>query len=130
MPAQMRLVGLLARRIDDQHQVVALVRHHQVVEHAARGIGEHRVALPARGEPEHVAGHQRFERARCVLDASGSRTQRDLAHVRDVEQAGGGAGVQMLLDDAGRDTAPACRSRRTAPCARRAARAGRKAACA
>ena len=94
MQAQMRLVGRLARRIDHQHQMVALVRHHQVVEHAAGGVGEQRVALPARGKAEHVAGHQRFERARCVLDTTGARAQRDLAHMRDIEQAGGGAGVQ------------------------------------
>ena len=43
----MDLVGSLARRVDDQHEMVALVRHHEIIEHAAGGVGEQRVALPA-----------------------------------------------------------------------------------
>ena len=97
----MRFIGFLAGGIDDQPQMVAEIRHHQVVEDAAGGIGEQRVALPALGKPEDVGRNERFQRARRVGEAAGSRPQRDLSHMRDVEQAGGGAGVQVLLDDAG-----------------------------
>ena len=83
-------------------QMIALVRHHEVVEDAALGIGEQRVALPPGRQAEHIARHQCFERPRGIFDASRARADRDLAHVRDVEQAGGGAGVKVLLDDAGR----------------------------
>ena len=55
--------------------------------------------------------------------------QERLPHVRDIEQAGLGARVQVLLEDAERDTARASRSPRTAPSWRRAPRAARRAGC-
>ena len=46
------------------------------------------------------AGHQRLERLGGVVAGLGG--QPHLAHVRDVEQAGRGAGLGMLGQDAGR----------------------------
>ena len=102
MRAQMRLVLGLAGGVDDQEQMVAEIRHHQVVENAAVVIGELRVALPARRNRHDVLRHQPLQRQRRVLDLAGFRPQRELAHMRDVEQAGGRARVQVFLQHAGR----------------------------
>ena len=88
MRAQMRLVLGLAGGVDHQEQMVAEIRHHQVVENAAIGIGELRIALPPGCHGHDVLRHQPFQRQRCVLDLAGFRAQRELAHMRDVEQAG------------------------------------------
>jgi hypothetical protein len=82
--------------------MIAPVRHHEIIKHAAGGISEQRVALPARSKASNIAGHQHFERARSILDAAGAWTERDLTHVRDIEQAGGGTGVQVLCDNSRR----------------------------
>jgi hypothetical protein len=64
-----------------------------------------------------------------------SRSRRDatreqkLAHVRHVKQAGGGACMAVLGDDAVARTARACRSRRKAPCGLQAPDAGRRGVC-
>ena len=55
-------------------------------------IGELGVALPARRDRHDVLRHQPLQRQRGVLDLAGFRAQRDLAHMRDVEQAGGCCG--------------------------------------
>ncbi len=47
--AQMRFIGGLAGRVDHKEQVVAKIRHHEIVEDAAGIVGELRVALPAWG---------------------------------------------------------------------------------
>ena len=98
-----RVVGVLGRRVDDQHQHAVLgrigrARHHQVVEDAAALVGELRVALAAGREADDVAGHQRFERARHRLVVGAD--QERLAHVRDIEQAGRAAHMIVLGDDA------------------------------
>ena len=98
----MRLVRILARGIDHQQQVIAEIGNHAVVEDAASGIGEETIALAPRLETQHVDGHQRFQRKRRVFKA-GAGKKRQLAHMRDVEQACRGAGVQVLLEDAGRE---------------------------
>ena len=96
---EMRLVRLLAGGIHHHREMIVLMRHHDVVAHAAGIVGEQRVALASGRERKDVAGNERFERPRSILDAAGARAHRDLAHVRDVEQARRGAGVQMLGDD-------------------------------
>ena len=93
MRAQMRLVLGLAGGVDHQEQMVAEIRHHQVVENAAGVIGELRVALPTRRNRHDVLRHQPLQRQRGVLDLAGLRPQRDLAHMRDIEQAGRAARV-------------------------------------
>jgi hypothetical protein len=57
--------------------------------------------LLARRDGQNILRHQPLQRDRRVLGLAGFRTQRDLAHMRDVEQAGGRAGVQMFLHHAG-----------------------------
>ena len=69
----------------------AEVGHHQVVDDAAGLVGQQRVALAAGLQAEHVAGHQALQRGR-----SRGAGQRRLAHVRDVEQRGLRAAVQVL----------------------------------
>ena len=86
--AQMRLVLGLAGGVDHQKQMAAEIRHHQIVENAAGIIGELRVALPSRRNRQDVLRHQPLQRQRRILDPAGFRAQRDLAHMRDVEQAG------------------------------------------
>jgi hypothetical protein len=101
MPAQMRLVGVLAGGIDHQEQMVAEIRDHQIVENAAALVRELRIALPSGRDGDHVLRHQPLQRACGVPDGAGSRAQRDLAHMRDVEQASGGAGMLVLPEHAG-----------------------------
>ena len=101
MRAQMRLVLGLAGGVDDQEQMIAEIRDHQIVEKAAVRIGELGIALPARRNRHDILRHQPLQRAGGVLDLAGFRPQRDLAHVGDVEQAGGAAGMQVLLQHAG-----------------------------
>ena len=85
-------VDLLAAGVHHQEQPLAAeIRHHQVVEDAARLVGQQRVALPARLQPQHVAGHQPLQRGR-----RGGAGQRRLAHVRDIEQRRLRPAVQML----------------------------------
>ena len=91
MGAQMGNVSLGHRGIDDQKQVIAAVRHHQIVQDAARVIGEHRIALPIEPQPRDIDRHQSLERR------NGARGQDHLPHVAHVEQPRGGAGVQMLF---------------------------------
>ena len=97
----MRLVRSLAGGVDHQEQMAAEIRHHQVVENAAAAGGELGVALPARRERHDILRHQPLQRQRGILDPAGFRAQRDLAHMRDVEQAGGRSGMQMLPEHAG-----------------------------
>ena len=97
----MRLVLGLAGGVDHQKQMVAEIRHHQIVEDAAIRVGELGVALPARRDRDDVLRHQPLQRERRILDLAGFGTERDLAHMGDVEQAGGAARMQMLLEHAG-----------------------------
>ena len=63
---------------------------------------------PAVGELADVVGDQ------ALHGLGGARpAEPDLAHVRDVEEAGGRAHGLVLVEDAGRDTAPAWPSRRS-----------------
>ena len=73
MRAQMRLVLGLAGGVDHQEQMVAEIRHHQIVENAAVVIGELGVALPARRNRDDVLRHQPLQRQRGVLDLAGFR---------------------------------------------------------
>ena len=97
----MRLVLGLAGGVDHQEQMAAEIGHHQIVENAAGIIGELGVALPSRRHAENVLRHQPFQRQRGILEPAGFRAQRDLAHMRDVEQAGGRAGMQVFPEHAG-----------------------------
>ena len=129
MRAQMRLVLGLAGGVDDQEQVVAEIRDHQIVENAAVGIGELGVALPARRNRHDVLRHQPLQRAArhprpCRISAgarSGPYGRRRTGRLRC-----GYAGAPSARRP---DIAPACRSPRTAPSCRRARHAAREGAC-
>ena len=99
------VVHLLARGVDDHEQpAVFLVRgrarHHQVVDDAAGIVEQLGVALLARLQVQDIGRHQGFESGGGggVIGSD----QEGLPHVRDVEQAGSGAGVQVLFEDAQR----------------------------
>jgi len=97
----MRFVLGLAGGVDHQKQMAAEIRHHQIVENAPGGVGELRVTLPSRRHAKDILRHQPLQRECCVLDLAGFRSQRDLAHMRNVEQAGRGAGMQVFPEHAG-----------------------------
>ncbi len=78
---EMGQVGGAARRVDHQMQPALGSRHHQVVDDAARLVGQQGVAHPTDRQALDVAGHQPLERRRGAL-----ARDRHLAHVRDVEQ--------------------------------------------
>ena len=101
MLAQMRLVGVLAGGIDDQEQMVAEIRDHQIVQDAAVDIGELGIALPACGQRQDVLRHHLLQRKRSILRRAGARPQRELAHVRNIEQSGPLAGMEVFLQHAG-----------------------------
>ena len=67
----------------------------QVVVDTALCIGQQGVTRLTVGQGLQVNGHQGFEFSDCVR----ARDQY-LAHMRDIEQSGGSACLQMLLDDA------------------------------
>ena len=75
--------------------MVAAVGDHQIVHDPARRVGEHPVALPPFGKPDHIDRHEGFQR-RTV------HAQDHLTHMAYVEQPGGGAGVQVFLHHAQR----------------------------
>ena len=81
-------VGVLAAGVHHQEDVAeggargcVGAHHHQVVEQAAAGVGEKRVALLADAQVDHVHRHQAFQRGGGV-----GAHQAHLAHVRDIEQ--------------------------------------------
>ena len=120
MRAQMRLVLGLAGGIDHQEQMVAEIRHHQIVENAAGGIGELRVALPSRAQrprcPAAPAVPAPGRRPRPCRTSAAARAG-PYARRRTGRPRCGCAGVPSARR---RRIAPACHSRRTAPSCRRA----------
>ncbi len=101
--ANMREIGALARRVDHQEQAILAwparraAHHHQIVENPAVFIEQLGVAYASRRLRGDVGRRQRFESPGGV-----GSFQIGLTHVRDVEQAGGGAGVQVFGQNAGR----------------------------
>ena len=88
-------VASLGRAVDDDIEMIAAAGCHQVVDDPAGIVEQHRVAQAAILEQHQLARQQRLER---LVDPRAADDQ--LAHVADVEQAGMGAGPQMLGDDA------------------------------
>ena len=117
--------GCAIRRIDDEVELpVAEPVRDEVVDDPARVVREQRVLRLAVLEPVDVVREHRLEELlrRRAVDV-------DLAHVRDVE----GAGVRderPCARESRPRTARASRSRRREPCAHRAPRGARRAACA
>ena len=88
-------VHALAGRVDDQMEPVAGPRHHQVVDDAAVVVGELGVAHGPGREARDIPRHEAFESSGAA--AAG---EAQLAHVRDIEEPGGGACLRVLRDDA------------------------------
>ena len=98
-------IGMLAAGIDDEAESAVIsrigrARDHEIVERAALVVKQLGIALTAAAEIDDVGGQQRFQRRGHRLVAVAD--QEGLAHMGDVEQAGGVAGVIVLGDDAGR----------------------------
>ena len=93
-------IGRGAGGIHHEVEMRAQVRDHQVVADAACLGREEAVALAARSQRRKVHGHQRLERQGGIANFPGARAQDDLAHVRDVEESGGVAGVAVFAQDA------------------------------
>ncbi len=81
--------------------MVAAIDNHEVVENAAGLVGEKRIALAAGCEAEDIDGDERFESPGGIGIVAGLCLHDNLAHVRHVEETGGGAGVDVFLEDAG-----------------------------
>ena len=96
----MREVVGLTGSVDHQEQVVAAIGEHQVVEDATLIIGEESVALPPLAEAEHVHRDQPLQPRGGVGEVARLRPQRNLPHVAHIEQPGGAARVQVLLQNA------------------------------
>ena len=96
----LREIALAAAGVDNDEKRILFggfgrARDHQIVDHAAVLIEQKRITNGARLQILEFAGHQAFG-ARADIVAF----ERDLPHMRDVEQAAGGAGVQMFFYDA------------------------------
>ena len=90
-------IGVAVAGVDHDEQVVAGIADDQVVEDATVRGGQLGIARAAGRETLQVGGHETLE------GRGGARTvEADLAHVRDVEQGGGGAAVLVLGEDARR----------------------------
>ena len=100
--AQMPFIDVLAAGIDDKRQILAAVTDHQIVDDAAAAVGEKRIALPPRRKAQDIGRHDTFESPSGVGHPAGTRAQCDLPHMRDIEQAGGAAGMQVFLQHAQR----------------------------
>ncbi len=118
-------IGVLARGVDDEVEAVwqrVAIRSSRM---PPASFKQQRVAHPHRREPADVAGHQRLERRRRV----GAR-EPQLAHMRDIEEPGRGAGMAMLGEDAGGILERHRLAGELARCGRRAFGAARRAGCA
>ena len=99
---EQRKINGFARGVDDQVEPAVGARRprdHQVVDDSALGVEQLAVALAARREAKKVRRTESLERGGdgCVVGPDELR----LSHVRDVEQAGAGAGMEMFGEDAG-----------------------------
>ena len=88
-------VGGLCGGVDDEVEAVGFAGDHQVVADAGVVIGEEGVAGAVDGEIMQVGGDEGFDGG----DGVGAGDAK-LAHVGDIEEAGGGAGVAVFGDDA------------------------------
>ncbi|CTQ49748.1 hypothetical protein JDO7802_01764 [Jannaschia donghaensis] len=84
-------IEMFHRAVHHQQQVIAPVRHHQVVCHAAIRQHQQAVALTPLDQPLNVDRQHGFQRRRRSAAADD-----DLTHVGHIEQARPGAHVQMF----------------------------------
>ena len=91
-------IAVLAGRVDHHEQMIAPVCEHQIVLDPPGGIGEQPITLTTFAQAQHIHRHHFFKGQRHFRVASAA--QDHLPHMADIEQPGGGAGVQMLLHHA------------------------------
>ena len=89
-------VLVLAGRVYHENQPVVAAGDKQVVEDAAVFVGELGVTHGPGGEASDIARHEALQRLGGTVAG-----KPQLAHVRDVEEPGGGARVRVLRHDAG-----------------------------
>jgi hypothetical protein len=97
-----RFVRILATCIDDKEEMIAPVRDHQIVEDAARRIGEKRIPLSPFAETQQIDRCQALERACHALAAGRPGADGELTHMRHIEETRCGTGVEMLFENAAR----------------------------
>ena len=105
----------LRAALTTKKQVIAAIGHHQVVQHAALVIGEHRVALSARRQPQHIHRHKPLQRQSRLGPA-----HNDLSHMADIEQGPRWRVCEYVRPSRPSGSAPASRSPRRAPFLRQA----------
>src|SRR5262245_12237279 len=98
----MRLISFLTGCIDYKQQIVSEIGHHDVVKDPTLLVGQEGIALSARFQANHVARDDLLKSDSGIRDAARSRIERDLSHMRDVEQTGSSARMKMLLEYAQR----------------------------
>src|SRR5262245_53371458 len=98
----MRLIRFLTRCIDYKHKIVSEIGHHDVVKDPTLLVGQEGIALSARFQANHVARDELLKSDSGIRDGARSRIERDLSHMRDVEQTGSSARMKMLLEYAQR----------------------------
>ena len=87
----MRDIDHFAGTVHDDEDATSGVKKHQVVDDAARVVKQQTVTLLANRQVHHINRHQAFKRGGCVRSLKSQ-----LAHVRDIKQASGSAGMQVL----------------------------------
>ena len=128
MRAQMRLVLGLAGGVDHQEQMVAEIRHHQIVQNAAIGIGELRVALPPGATATMSCGTSRSSAsaASSTFPDFGSKASWPICETSNRPAGFACAGVPSARR---LRIVPAFHSRRTEPSCRRAPHGARARVC-
>ncbi len=107
MRPHMGVVGILAGGVHHQIEPVLVARmakagDHQILENAAFGIGELRIALLAGLQRQHIGRHELLEGRSGRLELAVGGDEEALAHVADVEQAGMFARPVVLGQNTGR----------------------------
>jgi len=98
----MPFIDNFATGIDNERKMVAAIADHQIIDDAAATVGEKRITLPRQPKAQYIDRHKALESLRSIGYPAGKRAQCDLPHMRDIEQTGGDAGMQMFLHHAQR----------------------------
>ena len=98
----MPFIDILAAGIDNERKMIAALVDHQIIDDTAAVVGEKRVTLPCGSKAQYIDRHNALKSVRSVGHPAGTRAQCDLPHMRDIEQTGSDAGVQVFLQHAQR----------------------------
>src|SRR2546425_931589 len=83
--------------------MIAPICDHQVVEDAAKRIGEQRISLSPFAEAQQIDRHQSLECTCGALTVFRAGMQSELTHVRHIEETRCRTGVEVLFEDAIRE---------------------------